>query len=114
MRSCKYLKVKEQDKRSTDILRLADIRFLREGEMIQHDDPKLEYSNIVAITFRTQKKEERHDTVNQQASNNILMCPARDWATIVKRIRSYPGANDDTTVSAVCRNNRIVHITPDK
>jgi hypothetical protein len=36
MRSCEYLKVKEQDKRRTDILRLADIRFLRAGEVLEH------------------------------------------------------------------------------
>ena len=39
------------------------------------------------------------------------MCPVRAWAAIVKRIRSYPGADDNTPVSAVWRNNRIEHIT---
>jgi hypothetical protein len=114
MRSCEYLKVKGQNKRRTDIMRLADIRFLRQGEIIHHDDPKLEYSNIVAIMFRTQKKEERDDTVNQRATNDTLMCPVRDRATIDKRIRSYPGANDDTAVSAVWANNCIEHITSDE
>ena len=42
------------------------------------------------------------------------MCPVRNWATIVKRIRRYPGANDDTAVSAVWRNNRIEQITSDE
>ena len=114
MRSCEYLKVKQQDKRRTDILKLADITFLREGEIIPHDNPELEYSNIVTITFRTQKKEERDNTVNQHATNDTLMCPVRIWATIVKRIRSYPSANDDTAVSAVWRNNQIEHITSDQ
>jgi hypothetical protein len=114
MRSCEYLKVKEQEKRRTDILRLADFRFLRDGEITHHDDAKLEYSNIVAITFRTQRKEERDDTVNQHATKDTLMCPVQDWATIVKRIRSYPGTNDDTAVSAVWRNNQIEHITSDE
>ena len=114
MRSCEYLKVNELEKRRTDILRLAHIRFLREGEIIHHDEPKLEYSNVVTITFRTQKKEEQDDTVNQHATNDTLMCPVRNWATIVKRIRSYPGTNDDTAVSAVWRNNQIEHITSDE
>ena len=39
------------------------------------------------------------------------MNPPRIWATIIKRIRSYPGATDDTPVSAVWRNNKIEHIT---
>ena len=39
------------------------------------------------------------------------MCPVRAWAMIIKRIRSYPGADDDTPVSAVWRNNKIEKIT---
>ena len=36
------------------------------------------------------------------------------WHAIVKRIRSYPGSNDDTPVSAVWRNKRIQHITSEE
>ena len=39
------------------------------------------------------------------------MNPVRSWAVVVKRIRSYPGTDDNTPVSAVWRNNRIKHIT---
>ena len=39
------------------------------------------------------------------------MCPIICWAKIIKRIRSYPGANDDTPVSVVWRNNRIENTT---
>jgi hypothetical protein len=39
------------------------------------------------------------------------MCPVRIWAKIIKRIRNYEGADDDTPVSAVWRNGRIDHVT---
>ena len=51
------------------------------------------------------------DTVTQMALLDILLCPIRQWAAIVKRIRGYPGASDDTPVSAVWRHDRIKHFT---
>ena len=61
-----------------------------------------------------QKKEEPNDTVTQHSSEDNLICPIKSWARVVKRIRNYPGANDDTPVSAVWRNNRIENITSDE
>ena len=40
-----------------------------------------------------------------------MLCPIRSWASVVGRIQSYPGANDDTPVSAVWNNDRIEHIS---
>ena len=51
------------------------------------------------------------DTVTQMASRDATMCPVRQEAALVRRIRGYPGATDDTPVSAVWRNDRIEHIT---
>ena len=61
------------------------------------------------MSFR--KKYERNDTVTQIYSEDDLLCPVRSWAAVVRRIRSYPGSNDDTPVSAVWENDKIVHIT---
>lgn len=111
MRSCEYLLVPQSEKRRTDILRLRNIRFLTEGIEIPHDSPDLEFADCVSITFEFQKKEEGNDTVTQIYSEDDLLCPVRSWAVVVKRIRSYPGANDDTPVSAVWNNDKIEHIT---
>ena len=110
-RSCEYLKVPQSEKRRTDILRIRCIRFLKDGKVLPHNSPFLEYADCVSITFEFQKKDERNDTVTQMASSDILLCPPRQWAAIVRRILSYPGANEDTPVSAVWRNDRIEHIT---
>jgi len=45
------------------------------------------------------------------ASGNITLCPVCAAAAIVRRIRSYPGANDDTPISAIWKYARIEHIT---
>ena len=41
----------------------------------------------------------------------MILCPVKQWAGLVKRIRNYPGATKDTPVSAVLGENKIEHIT---
>lgn len=110
-RSCEYLKVSQAEKRRTDILRLHNIRFFKDGILLHHEDPNLESADCVSVTFEFQKKDERNDTVTQLASEDELLCPCKTWAKIVRRIRRYPGATDNTPVSAVWRYDRIEHIT---
>ena len=45
------------------------------------------------------------------SSNNVTLCPVRAAAAIVCQIKSYPGANHNTPISAIWRYNRIKHIT---
>ena len=111
MRYCEYLNVPQSEKRRTEILKLRNIRFLKDGKKLPHDSPLLEYADSVSITFEFQKKDERNDTVTQIFSEDELLCPVRSWAAVVRRIWSYPGANLDTPVSAVWRNDKIEHIT---
>jgi hypothetical protein len=58
-----------------------------------------------------QKRDKKNNTTTQMASGNITQCPVRAAATIVCRIRSYPGANNDTPISAIWRYDSIDHIT---
>ena len=111
MRSCEYLLVSQAEKRRTDILRLRNIRFFKDGISLCHSNPLCELADCVAITFEFQKKDERNDTVTQLDTDHPYLSPVRIWYAIVKRIRGYPGANDDTPVSAVWRNGRIQHLT---
>ena len=111
MRSCEYLKVPQAEKRRTDILRLRNIRFFRNGREMSHNNPWLEFADCVSITFDWQKKDERMDTVTQMCSKDLLLCPVRQWAAIVRRIWDYAGATTETPVSAVWRHDRIEHLT---
>ena len=51
------------------------------------------------------------DTVTQMASKDMVLCPVRQWASVVKRITSYAGATADTPVSAVWRHGKLDNIT---
>lgn len=110
-RSCEYLKVPKQEQRRTDVLRLRCIRFFKDGRALKHDNPLLEFADCVAVTFEFQKKEEKNDTVTQIYSGDDVLCPVRAWAAVVRRIWGYPGADWDTKVSAVWRNDRIEHLS---
>ena len=68
-------------------------------------------SECICITFGMQKREEKDDTATQMASGDITLCPVRAATAIVRRIRSYPGANNDTPISAIWKYDRIEHIT---
>ena len=78
---------------------------------LQQTDPYLEYAYYVLITFEWKKKDKINDTVPQLASEHIILCPVWQWATIVKRIRKYPGSTGDTPVLAVWKNHKIDHDT---
>ena len=58
-----------------------------------------------------QKKDEKNNTITQKASGKVNMCPVRMAASIVRRVRSYKGTNNNTPISAFWRFNRIDHIT---
>ena len=95
-------------------MRLRNIRFFKDGICLNHSNPQCEHANSVSITFEFQKKDERNDTVTQKDTDHAFLSPVKIWYAVVKRIRSYPGSNDDTPVSAVWRNKRIQHITSEE
>jgi hypothetical protein len=58
-----------------------------------------------------QKKDKKNNTTTHMASVNVMLCPVRAAATIVHRIRAYPGSTHDTPISAIWRCDCIDHIT---
>ena len=110
-RSCEYLKVPAAEKKKTDILKLKNIRFFRNGHELQHSDAHLEYADNVSLTFPNQKNGIKDDLVTHQRTGDALFCPVRTFAKIIKRIRNYTTSNDDTPISAVWRHKRIDRIT---
>lgn len=110
-RSCEYLKVPAAEKKKTNILRLRDIRFSKNGIELFHNNPQLELADSVSLTFTNQKNGIKNDRVTHQRTNDILFCPVRTFAKIMKRIRSYAGSLDNTPISAVWRHGKIDHIS---
>ena len=65
-RSCKYLKVPAANQQQTIILRLRNIRFLRNSKLIDHDANKLEFSNCISLTFKKSKRRIEESEVTQE------------------------------------------------
>ena len=75
MRSCEYLKVHQSEQQRTNIIRLRNIQFFRDGKQLDHSNIELEYSDCVSITFERQKKDEKMDMITQMASGDGTLCP---------------------------------------
>ena len=58
-RSCEYLKVPQAEKRRTDILRLRNLRFFKDGREKHHSNPNLEYADAVSVTFEWNGKRKK-------------------------------------------------------
>jgi hypothetical protein len=111
MRLCKYVKVQQQEKQQTKILRLRNLQFFKNGWLVNHHDPSIKFANLINISFKLQKKDKKNAAVIHMSSGDVTLCPVRAAATSVRRIWSYPGANDDIPISTIWQYNRIKHIT---
>ncbi len=110
-RSCEYLRVPNAADKKTKCLTLQNIVFHLNGAILPHSSPLLLVADNVAITFETQKNGRKFDTVTQWATHHETLCPVVQWASLVKRIRTYPGTHDNTNVSAVWHHGKIHHMT---
>ena len=110
MRSREYLEVPRAELGRTKLLLIRNIRFVRNGRNISHDDPALELSDCVAITFEMQKKEEKNDTVHHKSSGDLIMCPVRAAAELVRRILGYPGTDGNMPISAILVGSKITQV----
>ena len=102
------LKVPQAEKRHTDILRLQNLRFVKNGKVLHHDSALLHLADLVAVTFEMQKKDKKSDTVHHKATKDANMCPVRAAAAIVRRIRNYKDSNEDTPISVSVRGWIII------
>jgi hypothetical protein len=110
MQSCKYLKVTQAKKRQTDILRLCNLCFFKDGILIKHNNPHLKFSDCRLITFKMQKKDKKNNTVTQTLSGGVNMYPVRMGVATVRNIRSYKGTDNNTPISAFWQFNKINHL----
>jgi hypothetical protein len=90
---------------------MRNIRFFKEGEIIPHTHPNLEFVDCISITFEHQKREEKHNMVTQELSGDSVLCPVRFAASLVRCICSYKGMDSSTQVSAYIRNGIFEHVT---
>jgi hypothetical protein len=111
MRSCEYSKVSRAEKRQTKQLCLRNIVFIKDGNTLEHTLTRLNPADCVSITFERQKNERKYETVMQWRTSDPIMCPVKLWASIISRILSFKGANQNSPVSLAQHNNKTISIT---
>jgi hypothetical protein len=112
-RSCEYLKVSKPHDKRTKLLTLQNIAFFKNGHRLHHrlHSSVLHTAESVSITFESQKNERKFDTITQWRTSHPVLCPVKQWAALITRISSYPGASETTPVSAIWRHDTITQVT---
>jgi hypothetical protein len=109
-RSCEYLKVLQAEQLQTEQLCMRNICFFKDGNIVPHTHPNLEFADCVSITFEHQKQEDKHNIITQESSGDSVLCPVRFAAGLVRRIWSYKGTDSNTKVSAYISNGVVKHV----
>jgi hypothetical protein len=99
-RSCEYLKVLQAEQCQTEQLCMRNICFFKDREIIPYTHPNLEFADCISITFEHQKQKDKHNTIAQESSGDLVLCPMRFAAGLVRRIWSYKETDINTRVSA--------------
>jgi len=109
MRSCEYLEVTGGERR-TKKLRLRNLRFFIGRRELPLTSPDLHRADTVSINFEYQKNDIRDDIITQHSNKSPLLNPVVAWATIVRRVLSYPNTNLDSAVNLVLREDGKPHL----
>jgi hypothetical protein len=110
-RSCEYSRVPKREQKRTKLLCLRNIRFFKDGRLIDTPSEELELADCVSVTFEMQKNDAKNETVTQGRTDDPVLCPVKQWARLVNRIWTYKGTTSDTTVCTVWRHDRPEQIT---
>ena len=99
MRSCECTSTPTPGR--TKIISLQGVVFRNEdNKIIPHDDASLASSKYVSITFANQKNGDKDDKRTHSRSDDPILCPVVQLASIVKRIyRLLPNAKPTTTIN---------------
>ena len=90
---------------------MRNIQFFKDGAILPHSHLDLEFSDCVSLTFERQKRQDKNDTVTQEATGDSVLCPICFAAGLVRRIGSYPGTSLSTNISAYMSIGSVDHVT---
>jgi hypothetical protein len=100
-RTCEYSKVPRREQKWTKLLCLRNIRFFKDGHLLLASLDNLELADSIAITFKMQKNNMKHETVIHGWTDDAKLCPVLQWARLVHRLWTYPGVTKDTPVCTI-------------
>jgi hypothetical protein len=109
-RSCEYLKVLQAEQLQLEQLCMRNIHFFKDGNIVPHTHPDLEFADCVTITFECQKQEDKHNTITQESSGDLVLCPVRFAAGLVRHTWSYKGTDSNTRVSTYISNGVVKYV----
>jgi hypothetical protein len=92
--SCAYLKVPQNEKQRTDILKLSNIRFFKDGKQVHAPSLDLCLADIVSLTFKMQKDQEKFHTVMHGTTGHEFLCPVRQWAVSCQSYLELPRSDN--------------------
>ena len=78
-RSCEYLKILQGEQHQMEQLCMRNICFFKDGDIVPHTHPDLKFADCVSITFEHQKREDKHDTITQESSGDLVPREVCRW-----------------------------------
>ncbi len=90
---------------------MRNIRFFKDSAILPHSHPDLEFLDCFSLTFEHHKRQDKNNTITQEATGDSVLCPICFAAGLVRRIGSNPETSSNTNVSAYMSNGSIDHIT---
>jgi hypothetical protein len=110
MRLCEYCKVQKAEQWQTKQLCLRNSAFIKGDNIIKHTSAELHLADCVSITFELQKNDRNSDTVTQWRATDPIMCPIKQWASIIARGLSYKGTTKISPISLATHRNKLISI----
>ena len=112
MRSCEY--VKTSGERKTKLVRLQNLEFWSiHNHRLDLKRSNLYQTQLVSITFEDQKNGEKMDRCTQDATGDLVMCPVRAAAALVKYIYNIPGTDLDIPICTFWADGKLRLLTQD-
>ena len=87
IKSCEYLKCTHSEGyKRTNILRLRNINFKKDGKLLTHGSPRVSLSDFVTVKFEVQTNKRRDNAVCMFKTNYSISCPVKTWEYVATHI----------------------------
>jgi hypothetical protein len=90
---------------------MCNIQFFKDGKILPHSHPDLKFADCISLTFKCQKRQDKHNTFTQEATDDSALFPIGFAAGLIRCITSYPGTSSNTNISAYMSNGSVEHVT---
>mmetsp|Transcript_28009 Transcript_28009/g.50716 ORF Transcript_28009/g.50716 Transcript_28009/m.50716 type:complete len:213 (-) Transcript_28009:511-1149(-) len=109
MRSCEYTKVSGD--RRTKLLEIRNFEFFRDNKLMDLNHPELHLADVCVVTSFFQKNDKQDDSVPQHRTFDPVLCPVKCWASVIKRILSYPSTGPNTPINTYLKDGKLCQVS---